>query len=254
MIDERIAERRAELRGDRQRSRLRRTRTIGLLLVLLAAVVAIERSPLVGLEEVRITGISRLDESAVHAAADLELGTSTLRLRLGEVTERVEALPLVRQVRASRVDPLTVHIEVVEREPVLNVTGGGVTRLLDRDGVVIAEERLAPLPEIVLAEEPPAVGETVSADPALGNAHRAWRGLSGPLRVEVASLVADGPEELTLRLDRGMDVRFGRGERLDEKVRALGAILHDLDTGDSPGVEVAVIDVRAPSAPVIIGR
>jgi hypothetical protein len=43
-------------------------------------------------------------------------------------------------------------------------------------------------------------------------------------------------------------VRFGRAERVDEKVRALGAILGDV--GDSP---VTVIDVRAPSAPVVIG-
>jgi cell division septal protein FtsQ len=254
VIDERIAERRAEVRDDRRRTRLHRTRVLVLVAILVAGLVAVERSALVGLEEVRVRGTERLDEAAVLAAADLDLGTSTLRLGLGEAAERVTALPLVRETRASRVDPLTVQIEVVEREPVLNVVGGDRTRLVDRDGVVIADGALAGLPEIRLDHEPPEVGRGVGEDPALANAHLAWRGLSGPLRTEVARFDAEGPEELTLQLERGIDVRFGRAQRLDEKVRALGAILADLESEITEAAEVAIIDVRAPAAPVIVGR
>lgn len=254
MIDERIAERRAAVRDDQRRGRLRRTRRVVLLVLVLAALVALERSPLVGLEEVEVVGTERLEPSEVLDAAELELGTSTLRLGLGAVTERVEALPLVRDASAGRTDPLSVRIEVTERVPELVVTGDGDVRYLDREGIVIdelapGEQTIATLPVVALTGPPPAVGATVAIDPALANAHGVWSSLSGSLRAQVAVYRATGPDELTLELTSGVEVRFGRAERTDEKVRALGAVLDDI--GDTP---VATIDVRAPQAPVVIGE
>jgi len=253
VIDERIAERRAAVRDDRRRGRLRRTRRLLLLAVLLVGLVALERSPLVGLEEVEVVGMQRLTASQITEAAELELGTSTLRLGLQAVTERIEALPLVLRASAQRTDPLSVRIEVTEREPVLVASGRGTTRYLDREGIVIDElgpdePRPSSLAVIALAAAPPAVGEPVVADPALANAHAVWTGLSGSLRAEVVTYRAAGPDELTLELLSGIEVRFGRAERTGEKVRALGAVLDDV--GDTP---IASIDVRAPQAPVVVG-
>lgn len=252
MIDERIAERRAAVRDGRRRSRLRRTLWVLGLLAVLGAVVAVERSALVGLEEVVVGGVERLDADQVLAAADLQLGTSTLRLGLSDAVARVEALPLVARAEGRRTDPLTVHLQVVERTPALIVRGDDAVRYLDREGVIIDEVEedepdVLAGPEIVLGSEPPAVGQRVGEAPALANAHAAWHGLSGPLRAEVVRYRAAGPDELTLELRDGPDVRFGRAERIDEKVRALGAVLEDV--GDTP---IEAIDVRAPSAPVVI--
>jgi cell division septal protein FtsQ len=247
VIDERIAERRKGVREERRRSRLRRTVTVVVTVVVVAALVAVERSALVGLEEIRVTGVERLDAEEIREATQLQLGTSTLRLRLGRVEERVRELPEVREARARRVDPLTVVVEVVERRPSLVVQGDGERVLLDREGVVLARGRQQGLPRIVLDQAPPGPGGTVADDPALANAVRAWRGLSGPLRAQVVRYLARGPDDLVLRLESGIDVRIGRADRLDEKVRAMGVILEDL--GDA---SISEIDVRAPSAPFVV--
>jgi cell division protein FtsQ len=249
VIDQRIAERRRQIRGERRRWRLRRTLVVVGLLVLAVVLVLVERSALVGLEEIEVAGVDRLDVDEVLEAADLALGTSTLRLRLGAVEERVEGLPLVHDATARRLDPLTVRIEVTERRPVLNVSGGDGPVMVDRDGIVIDEGRVEGLPEIRLTGEVPRPGELVAADPGLANAHEAWRTLSGPLRSEVLRYDAAGRDELVLHLRSGIEVRFGRAERVDEKVRALGAVLDDVAEA-----EIAVIDVRAPSAPVVVGH
>jgi cell division protein FtsQ len=248
MIDERIAERRRQIRGERRRGRLRRTLLAVGIVALAIGLGLVERSALVGLEEVEVAGTERLEPGEVLEAADLALGTSTLRLRLGAVEERVEALPLVREATARRLDPLTVRIEVTERQPALNVRGADREVLVDREGVVLDDGGLDGLPEIRVEGDVPAVGQAVGADPALANAHEAWRSLSGPLRVEVVRYDAVGPDELELHLRSGVAVRFGRAERVDEKVRALGAVLDDVADAD-----VAVIDVRAPGAPVVVG-
>jgi len=255
VIDEKFAERRATVRDDRRRSRLRRTITLGVVLVLIGVLVAVERSALVGLEEVEVVGTERLTSEEVEEAAALELGTSTLRLGLSRASERVTALPLVLRAEAGRLDPLTVRIEIEERIPRIVASGGDERRLLDAEGVVIDEveadadaDLVAALPEIRLPGAPPEVGAHVESDPTLANAHAAWRGLSGPIRAEVVRLDAAGPDELTLQLSAGIAVRFGRAERVEEKVRALGAVLEDI--GDTP---IEMIDVRAPRAPVVGG-
>lgn len=247
MIDDRIAERRRGVREDRRRARLRRTITVVVLLLVLAVLVIVEQSPLVGLEEIEITGVERLDEETVREATGLELGTSTLRLRLGRVEQRVTDLPEVREATARRADPLTVVVEVDERRPSLVVEGDGDRVLLDREGVLLAAGGQAGLPRIVLQDAPPAPGATVADDPALANAFRAWEGLTGPLRTQVSRYLARGPEDLVLRLESGIDVRIGRADRLDEKVRAMGVIIEDL--GDA---SISEIDVRAPSAPFVV--
>ncbi|TVR34420.1 MAG: FtsQ-type POTRA domain-containing protein [Nitriliruptor sp.] len=249
MIDDRIAARRQEVRDDRRHRRLRRTVMLVTVLAVAILVVLIERSPLVGLEEVQVTGIDRLTDAQVRDAADIPLGTSTLRLGLGQAVDRVTDLPLVREAQASRIDPLSVVIEVVERQPVLVADDGERQMLIDRDGVVIAEGDLDGLPRVRIDGSVPAAGDTVRDHPALHNAHRAWEGLSGPLRARVERYDAAAPDDLALVLEDGIEVRFGRAERVAEKVRALGAVLEDV--GSTP---ITRIDVRAPGAPVVVAE
>ncbi len=249
MIDDRIAARRQEVRDGRRRARRRRTIVVAGLLIVVLALVLVERSALVGLEEVRITGVQRLSVAEVEAAADVPLGTSTLRLRLGDVADRVAALPLVRDASARRLDPLTILIEVVERQPVLVAEGADRQVLVDRDGVVIAAGTVESLPVVALTEPPPQPGGAVRELAALANAHAAWRGMSGPLRARIQRYDATADDDLELLLADGVVVRFGRAERVAEKVRALGAVLEDV--GATP---VTRIDVRAPGAPVIVGE
>ncbi len=248
MVDERIAARRAEVRDQRRRRRLRRTILVATLLVLAVVAVLVERSSLVALEEVQVSGTQRLEPGAVRRAADLPLGTSTLRLPLDAARERVEALPLVRSADVSRLDPLTVMIAVTEREPIAVVRRGDAAVLVDRDGVVVARGREPGLPVIRLATGSlPSPGATLEEAPAAANAHAALSELPGPVRSLVATYVARADDELDLRLATGTIVRFGRAERVAEKARALGAVIEDLD-----GREVSAIDVRAPSHPVVL--
>lgn len=244
-MDERIAERRREVREVQRRRRLRRTVFVVSAVVLLGVAALIERSSLVALDEVEVTGTVRLSPDTVRAAAALPLGTSTLRLDLGAAEERVTALPLVLTADARRVDPLTVLIEVEERQPAYVARDGGDAVIVDRDGVAIAAGSEEPLP-VVEVGRLPEVGATVAAVPALANAHAAFIELSGPLRTDVVRYVATDRDDVDLILRNGTRVRFGRADRVDEKVRALGAVLEDI--GDTA---VSVIDVRAPLTPVV---
>lgn len=247
MVDERIAARRAEVRDHRRRRRLRRTVLVASLVALALAAFAVERSSLVALEEVRVTGTERLDPATVREAAALELGTSTLRLRLDAARRRVEALPLVASAELTRVDPLTVQVAVSEREPELVVVRGDTRVLVDADGVVVADGAEPGLPRVRLVSgAPPEVGSTLAEVPPAASAQQVWQQLPGAIRARIDLVVARAVDDVVLRLDTGAAVLVGRPEQMDEKARALGAVLEDLGTRS-----VQRIDVRVPSRPVV---
>lgn len=248
-LDDRIAERRAQVRATNRRSRLRRTLAVLLATVLFAAAWAIEGSWLVALDEIQIAGTARLDPQDVLTAADLELGTSTVRLRLGAAQARVEALPLVAHADVSRVSPVTVRIVIVERVPELVGLSARGAVLVDHEGVVVAMGREPALTTVDVTGPLPAVGTVLDVDSPLGAAHAVWNGLSGPLRAEVRRLEARSSQDVDVLLEDGTRVRFGRADLLQEKVRSLGALLEEL-----AGQKVSVIDVRAPRNPVVSGR
>lgn len=248
MVDERIAARRAKVRDQRRRHRLRRTLLVLALLAVVAVLVLVERSSLVALAEIRVTGTERLDDDRVREATGLQLGTSVLRLPLDAARDGVEALPLVASASVRRADPLTVVVDVVERSPVAVVLRRGEAVLVDEAGVVLATGREEGLARIALRTGAlPEPGQSLDRVPAAANAHAAMQELPGAVRSRVDRYVARAEDELTLQLVDGPVVHFGRADRVDEKARALGAVLEDL--GER---EVAEIDVRAPSRPTVL--
>ena len=246
-MDRRIAQRRAEVRRARRMSRRRRTLAMLALAAFAGGGVALERSPLLAVSTVEVQGVVRLDEADVIAAARVPVGTSTLRLRLGEVESRVESLPLVAAADARRLDALSVVIVVRERLPVLTVTTAAGAVVVDGDGVIIARGRERGLPVIrTTAAHAPTPGRRLSVLPAAANAAQMHARLPGPLRAEVRVYDAHGADDVDLILASGLRVRMGRAEHVDEKARALAAVLAAYV--GTPGI----VDVRAPSNPVVV--
>lgn len=245
-MDERFADRRASVRRGRRRSRLRRTLFVLLMVCILGALAWFEQSDRAAVRHIDVVGLERLDAATVLEVAAITPGRSILRLRAAPVEARVLAMPAVRAVEVRRTALDRIIVEVTERQPVLVVEHWRTVRLMDRDGVILGDGRIEGLPVIRLATVPPPVGDTFAAHAALANAHRAWSGLSGPLRAQVVLLAAPDEVGLELVLVSGVTVRIGRAERMEEKVRVIGAVLVDI-----AGSEVTVIDVRVPSVPVV---
>lgn len=246
MVDGRIIERRAAIRAARRRARLRRTLVVVALLLLAGGAAWFVRSEHARIRTLIVEGTVRLDTEEVEAASGLMVGDSALLLWPPSVVLALEELPLVRVAEVSRRGLRDIVLRVEERAPVYSVTYRGEAVLVDRDGIVVDRGTDGRLPTVELVTAPPRTGQSVAGHAALANAHRVWTGLSGPIRSKVVALRAPDEDGLELTLDDGTLVRFGRAERMEEKVRALGAVLDDV-----AGTEVTVVDVRVPGFPVV---
>ena len=246
VVNERIARRRAEVRADRRRRRLRRTVVVATTLALLVGLVLLERSSLVALVDVEVTGLERLDEAAVLDAAAVAEGMSVLRIRTGRVEERVTALPLVDRATVERIGPVGLRIDVVEVAPALSARFPTSTVLVSATGLVLGEGEAPGTPVVEVIGRPPAPGAEVTASPTLAAAHQVVLGLPGPVAALVDLTRVPAADDVRLHLENGIEVRWGDASRGDEKARALGAVLEDLE-----GRSVQVVDVRAPMAPTV---
>lgn len=246
MVDDRIAERRKEVRAARRRARLRRTLLVLALLVVTGVGIWFEQSEHARVTAIEIEGLDRLDAETVLSASGITVGDPAARIRLSHVARSVEELTLSRSVEVTRRGLRTIVIEVREREPVYSVRYRAQVVLVDRDGVIIDRGSDPRLPVVQLSNTLPEPGALVASQPALANAHRVWAGLSGPLRSRVVEFRAPDEDGLVLVLDTGLLVRFGRAEMLEEKIRAIGGLLDDI-----AGSAVTLIDVRVPSFPVV---
>lgn len=246
-MDVRFEQRRAGIRRQNRRRRLRRTLALLAVAALLGVLWAIERSPLVALENVIVEGDRHVPENEIVAAADLDLGTSTLRLDLGGAEERVTALPAIRRATVVRVDAVTVRIEVVERVAELRLHTPTRKWLVDGDGVVIAAGDGPTVMPVVLFDHEVALGQTAD-ESGLVDVMTVHDGLSGPLRSRVTAYRADPNGDVALLLEGDLVAVIGDATELDEKIRAVGALLEEIE-----GTDVTQIDVRVPSRPTVSG-
>lgn len=221
-----------------------------MVIVALAVAVTlllVERSPLVAITTVEVSGVTVVAPDEVRAASGISPGMSLLRVDLAEAADRVEALPRVERAEVVRIDPLTIEIRVIERQPVYLARAGDTAVSIDDDGIVLAEGDVSGLVTVDLPSGTlPQPGASVDEVPALANAVAVAEGMPGTLRTRIAGYRAEEADRALAVLDDGTVVELGRAEDLDAKARALSVVLEDL-----AGRTVSVIDVRSPSAPVV---
>lgn len=263
-VDERFLQRREAVAQERTRRRRRGVVLVVVLLALAGGAVAVARSSLFTVAEVRVEGFGNGRTAAVLAAIDVPGDANLLTADLAGAEDRVETLPWVRQARIVRRLPATVVVRVEPRTPVLVVQSADRRHLVDDRGVVVPGRGrdglpVARVPRAVL----PGPGTRVS-DAAVRETLAVHRRLPASLRAATAAYRATTQHDVQLRLRTGrLDdpalaalpigavwVRVGDSAQLPAKGRVLLALLAQLAGREPPAI--AEIDVRAPDHPVIV--
>lgn len=162
--------------------------------------------------DVEVEGRAMTSREAILRAVGATRGMPILGVSPSQAKAQLEALPWVRAAAVERRLPDTLHIRLVERQPLAFWQRQGKLVLIDRDGVVITGERLDRFPGLVvivgdeaphraaalidmLASQPDIAGRVVAAVLVGG---RRWNlQLDNGIGVE---LPEDGPEAAWARL------------------------------------------------------
>jgi cell division protein FtsQ len=220
-----------------QRARQRRLRAARLWLVAAAAVALLALAgwvgygtSVVGVREVRVTGVSVLSAGEVQQAADIRAGTPLARVDLAAARVRVAKLVPVERVTVTRDWPHTVVVRVTERTAVAAVPQGRKFVLVDRAGVAFHTVPARP-------SGLPTVAARSAAD--IGAGVQVLLALTPQLRDDLVSVTVDGPARIRLKLAGGRVVVWGDAKRSDLKAKVATALLDR----DGMTFDVSVPDV-----------
>ncbi|MGU3536597.1 cell division protein FtsQ/DivIB [Methylobacterium sp. A54F] len=191
-----------------------------------------------GVERVTISGISRMYEREVLAAAGIDGRSSVPFLDVADVRERLLRVPLIASASVRKLYPNEIVISQVEREPAALWQKNGEISVIAADGTVIdtmRDDRYASLPLVVGEDANLKLGEylgLVAAAGGLGERIRAGTYVSG--------------RRWTLKLD-GVDIRLPENDPAAALARLVAIERHDRILEK----DIIAVDLRMPDRVVV---
>ena len=191
-----------------------------------------------GVKRVTITGISRMYEREVLAAAGIDWRSSVPFLDVTEARARLLRVPLIAQASIRKIYPGDIVITQVEREPAALWQKDGVITVIAADGTVIdamRDDRYASLPLVV--------GDNANAKLP---EYLALIAAAGPLadRIKAGTFVSG--RRWTLKLD-GVDVRLPE----DDPAGALARLVRLEGRDRLLEKDIIAVDLRMPDRVVV---
>ncbi len=263
VVDPRFRARRIAVRKDAGRRRLKRLLVlIAVALVALATVIVL-RSPILDVDTIEVRGASTLDPQEIRELTGIHRGQPLLLADLDGAEAALRRLPSVASVDVRRDPPGTVVVDLVERQPVAVVSGGGRAVLVDDEGVVLGDAPASadpPYVHVIVDDAPPGPGVSVLGPDATG----ATGAPAGPtsdlgVAIDLASRLRANPagvvtavhlgDGIRLQLLDGAVVDLGDERTLDDKVEAFRTVYARVDQ-----TCVQRIDLRVPTHPVLTRR
>ena len=135
-VDPRIAARRASVRDERRRRWQRGAIVVLAIAAAGASLWFLSRTALFDVDQIRVTGTSRLQIDEVIAASGVAVGDPLIGVDAGSVTRRLQQQPWIRSASVGRDINGVVSIAIVERVAVGWVDAGEGNRIVvDATGV-----------------------------------------------------------------------------------------------------------------------
>jgi cell division protein FtsQ len=191
-----------------------------------------------GVERVTISGISRMYEREVLAAAGIDWRSSVPFLDVNDVRERLLRVPLIAQASVRKIYPNEIAITQVEREPAALWQKNGEISVIAADGTVIdamRDDRYASLPLVVGEDANTKLPEYLALIAA-----------AGPLAERIKAGTYVSGRRWTLKLD-GVDVRLPEAD----PAAALARLVRFEREAGLLEKDIIAVDLRMPDRLVV---
>lgn len=272
LVSTSVGELRREARRERMRKKSRRRLVlaivaIGVVVVVLAGWAALYNSNAFKIENVNVNGVEHLTSDEMAQLANVPDDTTLLRVDTAAIESRIRQNAWVADVKVERAFPDTLEINVTERPvfAIIEVPSGSSSTVKQW---AIAEDHvwLMPIPDkdseaakttsakiyedaensLHIVDVPYGTKAEIGkecTDANVNNALDILSGLTTELAGRVVQISAAGTAEMTLVLDNGVEVAFGKAEDIRDKERIVLQILEE-----NPD-NVSYINVRIVDSP-----
>ena len=247
-IEPRMRERRVAVKRAQGRKRLKWFLLAAVLVIVVVGTLAVLGSGLFAIQEdqVFLTGNVYADPEQLQAVIDDLVGTPVLVVDTQAAERRLEAIPWIETAHVRTDFPHGVSIEIRERKAIATYQGPDRQfRVLDRYGRVLDVIDNYPFAYVLLVGPDPVDLDAGEFAPyGYAAAADLGKNLTGSIRgrVELIEVTADG-SRLVMRLDDGVEVRFGEARDLLVKLVRLETVMSSGAVPDAGVIDVSTSQV-----------
>lgn len=201
------------------------------------------------LDEVHVTGLTRLTRAEVLALAGLEKPVNIFKVVPGVVCRKISSDPRVRAVKVERRLPGKVSIHIDERVPLFGIPYGGELILIGSGGVVLpSDPGLDSLPVALgLEPKPYRLGERVTDAGVLAVVDLLTQA-SPEILDRISEIKVGRQDEITMCLSGGVIVDFGGAGFARRKMEALAILWADSLRRNK---KLAHVNLHSPESPSV---
>ena len=212
------------------------------LLALVLLVLATVFTPLLAVENIRVTGVSKVSKKAVEQAVKSQLGVPLPLVSSEAVAESLSKFSLIESFSLVSELPNTLHVAISERQPIAIVDIKGVSYLYDPAGVRVGEASFRDeFPRVASTGEPKdSKSFALAIDVLLA--------LPASLLPRVSQIDAKSKDDVTMQLrgNSGQRIIWGDASQSTLKSKVLAALVANQKVTDR-----VTFDVSSPTAPVV---
>ena len=212
------------------------------LLALVLLVLATVFTPLLAVENIRVTGVSKVSKKAVEQAVKSQLGVPLPLVSSQAVAESLSKFSLIESFSLVSELPNTLHVAISERQPIAIVDIKGVSYLYDPAGVRVGEATFRDeFPRVASTGEPKDSKSFALAIDVLLS-------LPASLLPRVSQIDAKSKDDVTMQLrgNSGQRIIWGDASQSTLKSKVLAALVENQKVTDR-----VTFDVSSPTAPVV---
>ena len=212
------------------------------VLALLLLVLATIFTPLLAVEKIRITGLSKVSLKEVTAAVKPQLGIPLALVSQQSVADQLSRFTLIESFSLVSELPHTLHIAISERQPICIVDIGGASYLYDPAGIRLGQATYKDTyPRVLITGEP-------KNSASFSEAIDVLLALPADLLPRLSEIDAKSKDDVTMQLRgfAGQKIIWGDASQSALKSKVLAALIANQKTSDR-----VTFDVSSPSAPVV---
>lgn len=245
--DSRIEDRGKDVIRSLASNRRRLLTAAGSVIGVVALVLIVLASPIVGVRKIEIEGARYVSADLLIAVEKSLDGKSILTVDTRAAERRLEGDPWVESVRIKSFFPSRLVIEIVERKPVAFYIGvDNRSRVVDPQGRVLAVETGQPTQYLQITGVGPNLAPGASAGTVYKAAAQLAAGLPDELSERVLNVGVGGPNQLVMTLRTGTLINFGPPVDLQNKLISLLVLLRRQDAK-----QIISIDLTDPQTPTV---
>jgi cell division protein FtsQ len=225
------------------------TESIFFILMVLVAVFILFKSPLFEVRQISVEGTSIPSEKIINVSG-ISSGQNIFKLDLKSAQNKIQLLPLVKNVNIARQLPATVNIKVEERKAVgvLQIKDGFAE--VDDEGVFLRTANVAntKLPVLTGASiNFPGIGKKIESE-KLSTLINVVCELPQEILPKLSEIHIDEEGSIQLYMLEGIQCRLGLPEKIKEKSQMLLNVLQELQP---QGKKIEYIELTYYGKPVV---